>query len=126
MDRYGMRAVDGKLGIAIFEESQAKGSRVSVEIGSAKRLLDCDFPQARGTEHELVRLLFDHVTGRTRQSARAERRPKQQVRVEQQPQRLPPNIWSISSAPRRSKSSGTLIWPAMKPMRFSFFAGPSR
>ena len=73
---------------------------------------------ARGrTEEELIRGVVDQRPSTGGEPLGLTSRPQKNMRVEQQFHAPPPKSSSISSWPIRSKSSGTEMYPAIKPSR---------
>src|SRR3954471_20935614 len=95
-----------------------------MEVRPSQPLLDCNFPKARGADVEVVIPVVQDGDGRLGEAARRScapsGRPKQDMRVQQQSHVSPWNIRSISESPIRSKSSGTLMRPGIKPTRLGF------
>ena len=73
---------------------------VNVEIGTPEIAFDADFPQAGGTEHELIIRCQQQAARLGRKPFRRAGRPQQQVGIEQQIQAaFPANMPAISSLP---------------------------
>src|SRR5579883_895496 len=118
-DRNSVLARDRKLVIAVIEQSPAQQSRLDLEIVAAEAALDRNLPKAGGTEQQVGISIRDQRARFLGQPLRFSSRPQQEMSIEQKLHRPPPNSSSISSAPMRSKSSGTAICPAMKPSRLA-------
>lgn len=113
--RHRMGTGNGQLLIAVVDLPSAQQPRLGPEILPAERRLDGDLPKARHAEDRRVAFCPNHRPRPRRYPLRRAGGPKQQMRVEQQPQGAAPNSPAISSAPIRSKSFGTAIPPPGTP-----------
>lgn len=64
IDIHRMLAGNGKLGVAVVEQSPAQQTRLDDEVRSSQGLLDGDLPQAGGAEEELVARVVQERAGR--------------------------------------------------------------
>ena len=92
---------------AHLRQSDQQPGEVDAKISASERALDRDFPDARCAVIYVVFFVFYELAGFMWQSLAVRRRPKEQVRVEQEPHRLRPSKVRITeSGSGELKSSG--------------------
>src|SRR5436190_24355647 len=88
------------------EKHPAEDARLDAKVVAPEAGLDGDLPETGGAEEQLVLGIVQLPFGARRQPFRLTRRPKEELRVEQQLHAPIPNSVAISRSPMRSKSSG--------------------
>jgi hypothetical protein len=63
VDRHRVLAGHGQFAVAIVQQPATKQPRIDREIVPAKCVLDCDFPQARGTEEKFIVRIGNELAG---------------------------------------------------------------
>ncbi len=113
----GMRGGYWQFGVAVVTKVSAEGSRINLKVVSSDAAFDGDFPDAGGTEDGFHLLVIQECSNPFREPPGLLGGSKQKVCIEKNLHFAPWNSCSIPAVPIVSKSFGTMIWPAMKPVR---------
>lgn len=108
---------DGKLDVSVVEQAAAQYTRVSMKVIPTERVLDRDFPDARGAEVELIFPIAQLPARGGGQPVWLTGCPEKELGVEEKLQSSSPKSLAISFPPIVLKSRGTAISPERKPSR---------